>query len=302
MFSSWRNMRLNVGEPYMLTSRLAREQPNGSPCVIKTFTRVPAASVRNQFRGHMTAIAVDALTRQVAWGPVAFNFPTAALFTADSTMVDVALHALERFIQNHSSGPADEVILPILGVRTPTDVMQTRVLHPALEMETADNGALVACRVQMPLVPAAVRVAAGMLSSTSRPGNRVVIHSTGTGDTTMSEDAHNAPLFVAMTRVTNAKDLALTGATVIHANMCEPRHALRDLARFCRSVAGADGENCKLYHCQALGHDGQPAPLHDGEEHDVVLHAQMGAGFFEGDAAVAQAYVGGLPEPEVVSD
>ena len=79
---------------------------------------------------------------------------------------------------------------------------------------------MVAKRTQLPFVPGAARTATSTLSATvHRMAHRIVVHCTHGPHTILSDEAHIAPLFIALTRVVNAADIAVSTGTKIRANV-----------------------------------------------------------------------------------
>jgi len=157
------------------------------------------------------------------------------------------------------------------------------------------NHNLVSCRVTFPLVPSAVRVATSMLSATMEHGEgRLVAHSVSTADVQLSASAHNAPLYVALTRVQNMEDLAITTDTKLHANMLKPRQPLKHLLKDVRVY----GNFVKVYHCKTAPHSAADHLDRGGVAHDGGLQAQLDAGMFVAHAQQVADIQAAMPQQE----
>lgn len=281
--------------------------PNGSACAIDLFVGIGRVDVLNKFMARVDLLLGNMAhrrqaaprTRAVAWGPVRCNFTPDPLPPGLDAR-EVAQETLNTWMDSHVTA-SQEVILPLVCVRMASGKVTRAVLHPQPDLEcvTSAGAEVVAIRTQLPLVPAAVRTAGSVLSVTVRPRTqRVVVHVRRAPDVTLDADAHNAALFIALTRVMNAADVALSHDTELHANVFTPRQALTRLLPDLRQL-GAAKEHCKVYHCRAHPKTADEDPsLRPGAHHDDRLREQLASGFFMRAPGVAEALVASLP-PEL---
>ena len=304
VFSSWSAIRIRIGEPYVLTARLSQEMPNGASCAVEYFKGVAVDAVRNAFDLRLDVLMGEKVhqrpeaskrTLPMAWGPVRFSGPAPpAPFQKGSSARDVAKATLEEWIRRKSTTLLDRqvVVVPHIRVRMPSGKTTSHTLlrRPELESVMSAGGDVVAIRTQLPIVPGAVRTTTSTLSATvRRMAQRIVVHCTHAPDTTLSDEAHNAPLFIALTRVVNAADLALSTVTKIHANVFKPRRPLREMLSFLNGLGPEMRPHCTMYHCRAYPNAAQPAMARDGAVHDEGAHAKAAAGFFEPVEGEAEA-------------
>lgn len=180
----------------------------------------------------------------------------------------------------------DHVLLPRIVTALPSGRRSVpQVLYPFPEVECLRNPEMkvVAVRVQLPLAPAAVRTAASLLSMTVLPRRmRLVLHMPNVTDPNADTDAHNAPLFVALTRCVDAADVAFTTATKLHGDIFCPRQPMRGMLKAIAELNGAEAEHVSVYHCKAgvRGNGNAQGHARDSNVHDERLDAQHAAGWF----------------------
>eukprot|EP00892_Ulva_mutabilis_P002815 jgi/Ulvmu1/12534/UM090_0021.1 len=254
-------------------------------------------------------------SRPVAWGPVRFSFNhdkmqqrlaklPAMMRTAlreefqewgdvlgasesKCSVRRVAIAALQTWLVDNltSSRGAVFAFLPQLTVRMPSGTTREGALIPLPEVVsiTAAGQDVLAVRVQLPVVPAAaVRTATSVLSVTVRPKTqRLDIHCTTARDPASDPDAHNTPVFVALTRAVNAADVAFTDATVLHENLVLPRHHPRTLMADLHALGANTHDHCKVYHCCAWQRSPPPPHPRDSAVHDERLLLQAAHDFFD---------------------
>ena len=296
-FASWDAFDVHLGEPLLLTACLGPSLPNGAACVACAWTFVEADWVRLQFKDRLRALCKRCDELEIAWRPVTLQTATPRSGgEVKGGVRSIALALLEEFMAPHLKAGMDLMPLPYLGVRTPANNMVHRSLVPEIEMQyILKTRKVAAVRVQLPLVPAAARTSASMLSATVElAGQHVVVHSTSTADTTLDPDAHNAPMYIGITRVSDISDVAVTHDSAVHDNMFEARQPLADLPKEVQRLDKGLGF-CSLYHCYAEGHQGGPPGWLGSEEHDGLVKRQAAAGFFswsqEEEDAVVAAYM-----------
>lgn len=240
------------------------------------------------------------LKQKCAWHSTSLRLNRDCDLGNKPTLVVIATAALAEFLNplQATGAFADCCMVPLVSVKKVNGDTYVVPLQPALEVVWDEASHIVACRVQFPLVPAAVRTATAMLSATIEEGaQRVVVHSTSSADTTVTEHAHNAPFYIGVTRVRNMADLAITCGTVVHSNMFTPRQPLRNMLREFRAY----GENCEVYHCQAVQKEGEVVPS-DSLVHDERMEAQFVAGMFGGTREDAEARGAAMPQEPVLLD
>lgn len=294
-FASWHGLRLRIGEPYVLTASIDSYCPNGAPCAMRCLICVPVDAVEQKFTEYLDTLLCEKVrgrpeaqkrTRPMAWGPVNFRPPLDAVHLAGASVRSVAKDLLRAWIDHNKvlRHGVWHVAVPRMCVRLPSGANMDRNLLPYPELESAVGAGeqVVAVRVQLPVVPAAVRTASSVLSVTvPAKSQRVVVHCTHAPDVLMSEEAHNSPLFIALTRVVDAADVALTCETQLHGNIFLPRQPLRDMLRSLRARGQERRQHWKVYHCRAWCNAAAPERARDSEAHDARLHAQANCGFFD---------------------
>lgn len=293
-FASWETFDVHLGEPLLLTACLSATEPNGASCVAAAWAFKEVAWVRDQFKARLDAVCHRCDELEIAWRPV--KLKTGGQRTGTSVeggVRDIAMALLEEFIAPHMRAGTPEIPLPFLGIRTPANTMLHRSVVPEIEVQyVVQTRRVAAMRVQLPLVPAAARTAASMLSATVEMADQhVVVHSESTADSTLDPDAHNAAMYIGITRVSNMSDVALTDVSMVHDNMFEARQPLANLPTDVQRLDQGKGY-CSMYHCYAEGRQGGPPEWLGSSDHDQLLHRQSAAGFFcwtpqEEDAMVA---------------
>lgn len=289
VFPTWDRFDIHLGEPLLLAACLSQSEPNGSACTAVAWTFESVQSVRNKFKKRLKFMCKKADSLEVAWRPVTLR--TGAAVTGG--VWDIAMRLLDDFIAQHTVNGL--VCLPFVAIRSPADIMIRHALTPEPDLEfVMQTRRVAAVRVQLPVVPAAVRTSASMLSATVRPkGQRVVVHSTSAADTTLDATAHNAPMYIGLTRVSDTSDVAVTNDSIIHDNMFQTRQPLANLAEEVQRLDEGRG-CCNLYHCYAQGHQGDAPLWRGGEAFDARLHSQAACGFFswsqQEEDAVVLAY------------
>lgn len=189
----------------------------------------------------------------------------------------IVTRVLDDFLSAHGEGGG--VLLPRCRLKLASGKSGTTRVYPAVETVLTMTDALVACRVQMPFAPSAVRTASAVLSATLRV-RRVVVHCPRVGDVLQAHDSHAAPLYVALTRVPNISSVALTLETEWHDNIAEARAPFRDLAAHVQGWDKGQGY-CRMYHCQSRGYDGHVSTPQGSAEHDAVHDQQVAMEFFD---------------------
>lgn len=293
-FSSWDSFRVHLGEPLLLTACLGESRPNGAACSAVAWAFVPAWHVRAEFKARLAFMCKNAAKLKVPWSPVRLRTGASVPQQVAGSVESIANMLLERFIEANTS--YDLVGLPFVAIRSPSDVMIQQVLMPEPEMEyVLKTKKIAALRVQLPIVPAAVRTSSSMLSATVElAGQRVVVHSKSAADTTLDPVAHNAPMYIGLTRVSDAADVAITHDSIVHENMFAPRQPVANLAAEVQRLSQGQGY-CNLYHAYAQGHDGQPPPDRGSAVFDARLNSQAAHGFFrwapDVEASVVNAFL-----------
>lgn len=180
---SWAAIKLHCGETYVTTASVKRACPNGSHCVLLGFTRVPRAKVDGEFAKSLNVMCSDLNHRRANFGPVHLGpaefIPPAAtrLGTPDAPIsARAAVYmAYTNWTARHEV--AGHVCLPWVRV-TNVEGSTTRAAvfpMPAFDWVVNNQAHMVAVRVQIPLVPAVVRPAGGLLSCTVASYVRMVL-------------------------------------------------------------------------------------------------------------------------------
>lgn len=276
-FGSWRSMELNLGEQYLLTTGTGDNTPTGTVSSVMSWSLVHKESVRNSVMHAFLRFMHDASERGMAWTGVHHSFAGDVQQQEGLRVDDVVRALLDNFLDSNSQGGLFP--LPRCCFRSSSGGIVRGPVFPSVEtvMDAEEN--LVACRVQMPLVPSAARLASAMLSSTVE-GQRVVVHVKEVGDVRVSREAHAAPLFVALTRVHCIAHVALTMETKLNDHVFEARVPFEELPQQVQQWGQGQGF-AKLYHCQAIGYDGGLAVANGSDDFDSEHHDQVEADFFD---------------------
>lgn len=281
--SSWEEFDYRIGEPYMLTTGIDSDKPNGSPCVILCWQYVNAKAEEAKFLKTLIQLYPHAKRLMPAWQPIHYNAAAGGASTQGQSLYDIAKTLYVAFASKHSVtlGGVPWLRVPKVAVRTPTNNPSTVALLPVAEVLLVRGTCDIASvRVQLPMVPAAVRTGASMLSATLVSNSqRLVLHNTISRDPELDDDAHNALIMIGLTRVSDMADVAITDTSVLEEYMLAPRMPLQNLAKQVYELSQGQ-DLCSLYHCYALGHDGGEPPNAGSEEFDVRMTQQIAAGFF----------------------
>lgn len=277
-YSTWNSLQLQCGEQLLLTTGIDEKYPTGTQCVVKGFIPVRVEEVRRHTLNAFKVFMADAGTRPLAWTRVHLSFGGGGAIVPESASVE---HIVTRVLNHFLTVHADEgwVLLPYCRLRMVSGNSGGKLVYPSVETVLDMRDALVACRVQMPFAPSAVRTANAMLSATISK-QRVVVHCTRVGDVAQARDAHVAPLYVALTRVPTIASVAFSLQTDLHDNIVQERAPFRELAAQVQGWAGDHGY-CRLYHCQSRGYDGQEPTPQGSAEHDLVHTQQKLYHFFD---------------------
>lgn len=266
-----------LGEQYLLTTAQGDHSPTGSPCVILKFSRVAVASVRRDIIANFTSFMRDAPTRELAWTEVYHSFHGPDGQAGYGSALDVVERVVDAWLHAHA---VDGVVLvPYCRVRKVSGRTGLAQVLPSIEVVVDKGEKIVACRVQVPFVPSVVRTANAMLSATVRE-QRVVVYCPKVGDPSGKRDGHAAPMFVALTRVTNIANVALATVTGPHDNMFDSRQPFQELSAKVLQWSNGQGY-CRLYHCRSRGFTGVDVVDQGSADYDDVHRAQKQAAFFD---------------------
>lgn len=276
-YGSWGRMTVQLGEQYLLSAALDKTMPTGSVAAVTLFYDLPRRVVHDEVMFAFKAFMKDAEARGLAWTQVRHSFQGGAAYGHGASAADVVRAVLNDFLDKHED-EGGFVAVPRCKCESITGGTCVKRCLPTVEVVVDGSEKLVACRVQMPLIPSGVRLATGMLSATVRE-QRVVVHCPKVGDVHLDWDAHAAPLFVALTRVPTVDRVALSRDGHMHDNVFDARSPFEELGARVQEWAQGQGF-ARLYHCQAVGYDGGLAVAKGSADFDVVHDAQVAAGFF----------------------
>lgn len=277
VYSSWDEARLQVGEQYLLTSGLGPNYPRGSVCAVACFERAPCAKVVRDAVASFEVFTKDAHARGLAWDGVHYSVGGIAGPPGEQQqMLDVVRRVAQRFVEEHGEG--GYITVPRCRIAMASGSAGTRQVLPVVEAIVSEEGALVACRMQMPLVPSVVRMANSMLSATV-VDQRLVVYCPSVGNVHMSAEAHAAPLLVALTRVQSIARIALAKDSDWHDEVFSARGPFESLTADVQQWAQGL-RYCRLYHCQSLGYDGGRAQPRGSHDHDAEHVMQLNFGYF----------------------